>query len=232
MAIFSRLPMTMFMSMVVMVTMAVVMLVVFTAIRRLAQSPVKTGFNKGFHRRVGLPGSHLDAVLGKNGKCPVANAAGDDKFDSQALQPTREGTGLMIRRRQSFGAEYRLGVRIHLNHRKLAAATEMRVQASMFNRNSDFHNRVIVLSRRSVPRPPGQFHGPVPAAMWPFDGAKAGPSKPSTANPTLGHEMRPTEPSEAGPKAFREAKPGTFAWQPLSLSKCHSQSPFMHFGYV
>jgi hypothetical protein len=138
--------MTMFMRMMVMVTMAVamVMLVMLTAVRRLDQATLQTGVDQGFYWRVRLPGSHLDAVLGKYSQRTTANAADDDKLDPQALQPAREGARLMVRRGQSLRVEYCLGALIHLDHRELAAAAEMRVQASIFNRNGNLHSAVIV----------------------------------------------------------------------------------------
>ena len=67
--------MTMFMRMMVMVTMAVamVMLVMLTAVRRLDQPPLQTGVDQGFYWRVRLPPtmtSWAPKLCSQRGKAP------------------------------------------------------------------------------------------------------------------------------------------------------------------
>ena len=132
--------------MAVFVTVFVVMMVlpVVRAPFRLAgQLAVQVGRNQCFDRLIRNPGHDLDAMLGKDGQGALADAADNDQFDAQALQPARKCSGDMFGRRQSLGAQEGLGVGIHLNNRKLAAAAEMRIKPAVFNRNSNLHNFVI-----------------------------------------------------------------------------------------
>ena len=118
--------MTLFMTMVMMVAMSVfVVIVVRAAFRRLDQPSLQVGGRQDFHRRVRLPGQHLDTVLGKNGQRALANAADDDHLNVLFAQPSRECTGLVLGRRQSLRSENGLGVLVHLDQRKVSAAAEM-----------------------------------------------------------------------------------------------------------
>lgn len=118
--------MTLFMTMVMMVAMSVfVVIVVRAAFRRLDQPSLQVGSHQNFHRRVRLPGQHLDTVLGENGQRPLANAADDDHLNVLFAQPARECAGLVVGRRQSLRSENGLGVLVHLDQRKVPAAAEM-----------------------------------------------------------------------------------------------------------
>ena len=82
-------------------------------------------------------------MLDKNVEGAAADTADDDHFNPQLTEPARKRSRLMLRRRQSFSAQGGFGVGVHFNDRKLAAAAEMRIQATVLNRNSNFHNFVI-----------------------------------------------------------------------------------------
>ena len=136
-------PMAMLMTVVMAmmpVPVLVPMLVMRAAFRLPAQLAIQVGRNQRFDRLVGNPGYDVDAMPGKDGQGALADAANDDQFDAQALQPAGKRTGDMFRRGQRFGAQGGFGGWIHLDHRKVPAAAEMRIQAAVFNRNSNFHS--------------------------------------------------------------------------------------------
>jgi hypothetical protein len=130
--------MTMVMAMML-VAMLVVMLVVRAAFRLPGQLAVQVGRNQRFDRLIGNPGYDVDAMPGKDGQGALADPADDDQFDAQALQPAGKRPRDMFGRGQRFGAQGGFGAWIHLDHRKVAAAAEMRIQATVFNRNCYFH---------------------------------------------------------------------------------------------
>jgi len=129
----------------VLVAMLVAMLVMRAAFRLPGQLAVQVGRNQRFDRLIGNPGDDVDAMPGKDGQGALADAANDDQFDAQALQPAGKRTGDMFGRGQRFGAQGGFGAWIHLDQRKVAAAAEMRIQAAIFNRNSNFHYYVCLL---------------------------------------------------------------------------------------
>jgi hypothetical protein len=121
------------------------MVVMHTTFRRLREAAFQAGGHKSFHRRVGLPGAHLDAMLGKKGESTLADATDDHHFDPQLTEPARERPRLVLGCGQRLSAQGGFGVRVHLNDRKLAAAAEMRVKPAVLNGNSNFHNVVVCL---------------------------------------------------------------------------------------
>jgi hypothetical protein len=123
----------------VLVAMLVVMLVMRAAFRLPGQLAVQVGRNQRFDRLIRNPGYDVDAMPGKDGQGALADAANDDQFHAQALQPAGKRTGDMFGRGQRFGAQGGFGAWIHLDHRKVAAAAKMRIQAAVFNRYSNFH---------------------------------------------------------------------------------------------
>jgi hypothetical protein len=137
--------MTVPVSVSVRVPVLVVMLVMRAAFRLPGQLAVQVGRNQRFDRLIGNPGHDVDAMPGKDGQGALADAADDDQFDAQALQPAGKRTGNMFGRRQRFGAQGGFGAWIHLDQRKVAAAAEMRIQAPVFNRNSNFHDYLCLL---------------------------------------------------------------------------------------
>ena len=129
----------------VLVAMLVVMLVMRAAFRLPGQLAVQIGRNQRFDRLIGNPSYDVDAMPGKDGQGALADAADDDQLDTQALQPAGKRTGDMFGRGQRFGAQGGFGAWIHLDQRKVAAAAEMRIQAAIFNRNSNFHYYLCLL---------------------------------------------------------------------------------------
>jgi len=129
----------------VLVTMLVVMLVMRAAFRLPGQLAVQVGRNQCFDRLIGNPGYDLDSMPGKDGQGALADPADDDQFDAQALQPAGKRTGDMFGRGQRFGAQGGFGAWIHLDDRKVAAAAEMRIQAAVLNRYSNFHDYLCLL---------------------------------------------------------------------------------------
>ena len=107
------------------------------------QPPVQVGLHQRFDRPIGVPGQNVNAMLGKYGERALANAAHYDDLNSLALQPSGKRAGLVFGRRQRLGAEGRLGRGIHFDQSKMAAAAEMRIQTTVFNRNSNLHNLLI-----------------------------------------------------------------------------------------
>ena len=124
----------------VLVTMLVVMLVMRAAFRLPGQLAVQVGRNQRFDRLIGNSGYDVDAMPGKDGQGALADAANDDQFDAQALQPAGKRTRDMFGCGKRFGAQGGLGAWIHLDHCKVAAAAEMRIQAAVFNGYSNFHH--------------------------------------------------------------------------------------------
>ena len=129
------------------VAMVVIMIVpVVSAPFRLAgQLAIQVGRDQCFDRLIGKPGHDVDALLGKERQSSLTNAPGDDEFNPLALQPAGKRTGDMFGRGQRFGAQGGFGAWIHLDQRKVAAAAEMRIQAAVFNRNSNFHDYLCLL---------------------------------------------------------------------------------------
>ena len=87
-------------------------------------------------------------MLGKDGQGALTDAADDDQSDAQALQPARKHSRLVLGRGQRLGAQDGLGIGIHLNNRKLAAAAEMRIQAAVFSGNSNSHDYIWGLRKK------------------------------------------------------------------------------------
>ena len=124
------------------VAMVVIMVVpVVSAPFRLPGQPtVQVGRDQRFHRLIGKPGHDVDALLGKERQSSLTDAPGDDEFNPLALEPAGKRTGDMFGRGQRLGAEGRLGLGVHFDQCKVAAAAEMRIQATVFNRNGNFHD--------------------------------------------------------------------------------------------
>jgi hypothetical protein len=61
----------------------------------LDQPLVQIGGHQGFHRSARLAGLHLDAVLGKDGKGALADAADNDNSHALFAQPGRKQTRLV-----------------------------------------------------------------------------------------------------------------------------------------
>ena len=133
-----------FVAMVVLVVVPLAMFVVVRATLRLpGQLAIQIGRNQCFDRLIRKPGHDADALLGKECQSALTNSPGDDDLNSLALQPARERPGDMFGRRQRLGAEGCLGRGVHFDQCEVAAATEMRIQAAVFNRNGDFHDSIV-----------------------------------------------------------------------------------------
>lgn len=111
--------------MLVMMTMVAVMLGMRAPLGGLDQPSFKVGDHQRFHRCVRLSSPHLNAVLGKNGQRPLANAAGDDHLNVLFAQPSRERPGLVLGGGQNFGAQDGFCALIHFDQREVPAAAEM-----------------------------------------------------------------------------------------------------------
>lgn len=88
--------------MAVVVIVTAVVRATFWCARQLA---VQAGGDERFHRRVGLSGPHLDAVLGENVESTLTNAADNDNVDSLFTQPTRKQTWRVRRCRHGLGGQ-------------------------------------------------------------------------------------------------------------------------------
>lgn len=117
--------------------------VVLAPLRLASQLAIHVGRDQRFDWLIGKSGHDVDAMLCKDGKGALADAANDDHFDAQALQPARKYSRLVLGRGQCFGAQDSFGVRVHLDHCELAAAAEMRVQAAVLNGECNFHSSVV-----------------------------------------------------------------------------------------
>jgi hypothetical protein len=131
------------MAMLVMMVMAVfvveMMAVVFAAFGRHGQLAVQKRAHQVLHTRVWQTGPHLDAVLGENVERPSANATDDDNTDALLAEPARERTGLVFGRRHHLSVQRHFLFWVHLDQRKLAAAAEVSVEATVFMGNGNFH---------------------------------------------------------------------------------------------
>jgi hypothetical protein len=73
------------------------------------------------------------------GQGPLADAAGDDEFDTQLAQPTRKGSGRVFRGRQHLGVQHGVLSGVHLDQGEFTAATEVPVQTSVLMGYRNFH---------------------------------------------------------------------------------------------
>jgi hypothetical protein len=78
-----------------------------------------------------------NAVVREIGQCPMADASGDDHPDASLAQPSWERARLVFRRRGKLRAQHRFLSGIHFDERKLAAAAEVAVQASVVAGNGN-----------------------------------------------------------------------------------------------
>ena len=112
------------MVMVVLVVLVVLMMV-STSIGGLYQISVQVGGDEGVHRPSGLPGHHLDTVLGEDGQCSLADTAHDNHLNAMLPQPAREQARFVLGSRQRLGSQDGFGPLIDLNQRKVSAPAEV-----------------------------------------------------------------------------------------------------------
>ena len=118
----------MFMPVMVLVAFPVsVVLVMRAALGRLKQPSLQASSHQRLYRRVRKAGTHLNPVLGKNGQRTLADASHNDNLHSQASQPARKYTGLVLGGHERFVPQGGLGIGVHFDNRKLSAAAEVGV---------------------------------------------------------------------------------------------------------
>lgn len=121
------------------VAVALLMPVVFAAVRLPRQLAIQIGGHQRRDGRTRNTGAHREALLREEGQRPATNAAGNDNLNPLFAEPAREGAGPVFRRGQDCGVEHCLFLRVHLDQGKFVAAAEVTVKAAMFNREGDFH---------------------------------------------------------------------------------------------
>lgn len=126
--------------------------VVFAVFVMLRASPgpgrhaaAQVSLDEFFSRFIGLPGHHVDALLGEENQRPLADAPRDDNLNPEAVEPARKRARLMLGRGQRFGTHDDLGVGVHFDDGELAAAAKMRIEAVVFDGNGNFHDYVWLL---------------------------------------------------------------------------------------
>ena len=124
-----------------------VVTVVSAAFELRVQPAVQVRPNQIFDDLSRPTGQYANAILAEQGKRALADAADDQCSDAQPVKPPRERPWLVLGCRQRFGAHDCFGVWVHFNDRKLAAAAEMRVKATVLNWNSYLHMFVMYLYR-------------------------------------------------------------------------------------
>ena len=134
---------TLFLAMVVIVVVPVAVFVVVRATLRLpGQLAIQVGRNQRFDQLVRRPGHHVDALLSKERQRSLADAPSDDNLNPKAVQPPRKRARLMFGRRQRFGTQNGFGVGVHFHNDEFAAAAEVAIKTSVFNRNGNSHSFV------------------------------------------------------------------------------------------
>jgi hypothetical protein len=105
-------------------------------------------------------------MLVEDGQRPPANTPGNNHLDPHFPQPARERPRLMLRCREHRGVKGALLLEVDLDHGKLAAASEMVVQTSVFNWNCDLHRCSFCGSIGRITAGDNQSFQVMPSSLW------------------------------------------------------------------
>lgn len=126
--------------MVVMTVLVIVkMPVVVAGFGRPGQLAAEVCGHERFDWGVRRSRSHCDAVMREVGQRAMPYAARYDQLHSSFAQPAGKQARLMSGRGNNLGAQCNLLVLVHFDQSELAAAAEVTVQTSVFNRDGNFH---------------------------------------------------------------------------------------------
>ena len=136
--------MVVMMMMAVAVFVAIVVIMIVPVVRATLRLPgqlaIQVGRNQCFDRLLRRPGHHVDALLSKERQRSLADAPSDDNLNPKAVKPPRKLARFMLGRRQRFGMQNGFGVGVHFHNGEFAAASEVAIKTSVFNRNGNSHS--------------------------------------------------------------------------------------------
>ena len=113
---------------------------VIAAFLYLGQLSSQTGNHKRFHRRAGLSGAHLDAVMNQIVERPLTDAvaANNENVNAPFAQPAGKRTRLMRRRFDNFCANNYTALSVRFDQCEMLGFPKMAEEAAINNWNGNF----------------------------------------------------------------------------------------------
>ena len=100
-------------------------LLMVTDVCACSKAPVKISVHDPLGLLIRSPHNHSDVVLGKKTLCPGTHSTGDNYICSHLVQPARQGSRLVIGRRENPPVSNGFAIRVYIKESEVFAMTEV-----------------------------------------------------------------------------------------------------------